>query len=156
VGWFFACASSGPSRDQGATLDGLAKTLATGEHEDVAGQVEVAIRSTITEGASLPTPTGRAKFVVSKITSGGVVLELGEQRTATPITWSCLEGAADFLRGRSWIPIGSNRDLAGNPGTFDEYMKRHAANYVAALLERAGVVELSEERPAKVRLSPRL
>jgi hypothetical protein len=124
----------------------------------VDGLVLTAIRSEIQEGAKLLTPTGRAEFVVGAINSRGVVLLLGQKQTATPINWDCLEGAAQFLRGRSWIPIGSNRDLSGNPGTLGEYMKRHAqrqtANYVAALLKSAGVVELSEERPARVGLAP--
>jgi hypothetical protein len=126
---------------------------------DVAGSVEKAVRSAIVEGERLPTPTGRAEFVVDVINGRGIVLLLGQKRTPTPIGWGCLEGAADFLRGRSWIPVGANRDVAGKPGTFDEYMKAHVqrqtANYVAALLARAGVVELSAERPAHVRLAAR-
>ena len=126
---------------------------------DVAGLVEKAVRSAIVEGERLRTPTGRAEFVVGAIDHRGIVLLLGKGRWATPIGWKCLEGAADFLRGRGWIRVGANRDVGGKPGTFDEYMKAHlqtqTANYVAVLLERAGVVELSTARPAHVRLAAR-
>jgi hypothetical protein len=129
----------------------------TASMTDQAGPVEKAVRSAIREGERLPTPTGRAEFVVEVINGRGVVLLFGQKRTPTPIGWDCLEGAAEFLRGRGWIPIGANRVLSGNPGTLDEYMKAHVqrqtANYVAALLERAGVVELSRGWPAQVRLA---
>lgn len=54
---------------------------------------------------------------------------------------------------------GANRVVAGNPGTFDEYMKSHiprqTANYVAVVLERSGVVELSDQQGrVHLRLTP--
>src|SRR5688572_30142915 len=116
---------------------------------NVTGQVEAAVRSTIAEGESLPTPTGRAEFVVSKVTGRGVVLELGKQRTATSIAWSCLEGAADFLRGRSWIPIGSTETWQATqaPSTIHEEARTAADCQLRCRLARAGagVVELSDE-----------
>ena len=74
------------------------------------GPVELGVRSAVTEGESLPTPTGSAEFVVDVINSRGVVLLFGKKRTPTPIGWGCLEGVVDFLRGRGWIPVGANRD----------------------------------------------
>lgn len=104
----------------------------------------------------LPTPTGRASFVVDSIDSEGVVLQFGAKRTATRFDWECLEGIVDFLRGRGWVPVGANRVLAGNPGTLDEYLKtcvpRQTANYIAVLLNQAGVLELDPAMPARVRL----
>ncbi|GAB3077528.1 hypothetical protein GCM10027053_47490 [Intrasporangium mesophilum] len=48
--------------------------------------------------------------------------------------------------------------MPGNPETLDGYLKKHVArqtaNYVAVLLARANVVDLSTERPGHVRLSP--
>jgi hypothetical protein len=114
------------------------------------------VRSSITPGMVLPTPTGRAQFWVQTISRDGVVLLFGPKRTATFFDWDCLEGAAEFLRGSGWVPVGANRVLAGNPGTLDEYLKnrvpRQTANYVAVLLARAGVVELDGAMPARVRL----
>jgi hypothetical protein len=53
--------------------------------------------------------------------------------------------------------VGANRDVAGNPGTLDAYLKgclkRQTADYVAVILERAGLVDLDRDPPARVRLS---
>jgi hypothetical protein len=114
------------------------------------------VRSSVEPRSVLTTLTETASFVVHSIDANGVVLLFGPKATPTPFSWDCLEGAADFLRGRDWVPVGANRVLAGNPGTLDEYLKqrvpRQTANYVAVLLERAGVVELDRGRPARVRL----
>jgi hypothetical protein len=68
-----------------------------------------------------------------------------------------LEGVPELLRDRGWMRVGANRDVHGNPGTLDGYLKtclkRQAANYVAVVLERAGVLELDRGTPARVRLS---
>ncbi len=120
------------------------------------GPVQEAVRSSVTAGTVLPTPTGRAQFVVGSVDSDGVVLLFGPKKTPTRFDWSCLEGVAEYLRGRGWVLVGANRVLAGNPGTLDGYLKervpRQTANYVAALLDRAGVLELSSGTPARVRL----
>jgi hypothetical protein len=58
--------------------------------------------------------------------------------------------------GVGWIVIGGRRDVMGNPGTLDgylkDYMKRDTAGWVAALLESAGVVELERGRPGRMRV----
>jgi hypothetical protein len=121
------------------------------------GPVEHAVRSSVAEGAELPTPTGLARFKVQRLDSRGVTLLFGPKRTPTFFSWACLEGIADYLEGKSWLPVGANRDVRGNPETLDWYLKQHVArqtaNYVAVLLARAGVVDLITERPARVRLS---
>jgi hypothetical protein len=38
-------------------------------------------------------------------------------------------------------------------GYLKGWIKRQTANYVAVMLERAGVVELNRERPAQIRLT---
>ena len=54
--------------------------------------------------------------------------------------------------------VGANRDVNGDYG-LDGYLKgwieRRTANYVAVVLERAGILELNRERPAPVRLTDR-
>jgi hypothetical protein len=118
--------------------------------------VETAIRSHMQPGDRLPTPTGDATFVVHKLDADGLVLLLGAKKAWTPLSWECLEGTPDYLRGRGWVRVGANRDVNGNPGTLDGYLKiwikRQVANYMAVVLERAGVVELDRDRPARVRL----
>ncbi|MGE5289014.1 MAG: hypothetical protein ACM3ML_17800 [Micromonosporaceae bacterium] len=54
--------------------------------------------------------------------------------------------------------MGANRDVNGDYG-LDGYLKgwikRQTANYVAVVLERAGVLDRDRERPAQVRLTHR-
>lgn len=119
--------------------------------------VEKVIRASIAAGTRLPTPTGQATFIVAELNQEGMILLLGPKRTATFLNWDCLEGITGYLQGRGWVTIGANRDVNGNPGTLDGYLKSHikrqVANYVAVVLERAGLVELSHDRPASLRLT---
>jgi hypothetical protein len=119
------------------------------------GAVEEAVRARILPGARLPTPTGRAEFIVHELGRTGLVLLLGEEQAWTPFSWSCLEGVPGFLRGRGWVNVGANRDVNNDEPTLDGYLKRcikrQTANYVAVVLERAEVVELDRQTPARVR-----
>jgi hypothetical protein len=123
------------------------------------GPVEAAIRAQILPGTRLPTPTGRAAFVVHELGVAELVLLLGAKQTRTTFSWACLEGISDFLRGRGWIRVGANRDVRGDATALDGYLKRcskrQTADYVAVVLERAGLVELDRERPGRVRLRQR-
>ena len=120
--------------------------------------VEAAIRSSIRPGEVLPTPTGTATFVVDQLEAEGLSLLFGPKETRTLLTWRCLEGVPGYLRGQGWVLVGANRDVNGDYG-LDGYLKgcikRQTANYVAVVLERAGVLELDRERPARVRLTDR-
>ncbi|MDX8036918.1 hypothetical protein SK803_42550 [Lentzea sp. BCCO 10_0856] len=122
----------------------------------MSGPVEAAIRAQIPLGTRLPTPTDRATFVVHEMDASGLVLLFGPKETPTTFSWACLEGITGFLRERGWIRIGANRDVRGDETALDGYLKRHVkrqtANYVAVVLERAGLVELDSEPPARVRL----
>jgi len=56
------------------------------------------------------------------------------------------------------VLVGANRDVNGAyglDGYLKRWIKRQTANYVAVVLERAGVLELDRERPAHVRLTDR-
>jgi len=123
----------------------------------VPGPVETAIRTHVQAGACLPTPTGRATFVVDELGATELVLLLGPKRTRTPFAWTCIEGIPGFLQDLGWIRVGANRDIRGMPGTLDGYLKRcvkrQTADYIAVVLESAGVVELDRRRPACVRLT---
>lgn len=123
----------------------------------MAGPVERAVRSSVEEGARLPTTAGKAGFVVDRLDSRGVTLLFGPPAHADVLLLACLEGIVDYLQGRNWTPVGANRDVRGNPNTLDWYLKQHVArqttNYVAVLLNRAGVLDLETKRPARVRLS---
>ena len=120
------------------------------------GQVEAAIREHLAPEIQLPTPTERATFEIGEMTPDALILLFGPKKTQTAISWACLEGIPDYLRGRQWVRIGANRDVQGDQDALDGYLKgfikRQAADYVAVVLERAGIVELDRARPARVRL----
>jgi len=122
----------------------------------MAGPVENAIRGRVSEGITLRTAARGAGFRVERIDGQGVVLLLGAKRAWTRIPWQALEAAPSFLANRGWVPLGGARIVEGQPGTFDEHLKkwvkRDIANYVAALLARARIVDLDPNPPAKLRL----
>ena len=81
--------------------------------------VEQALRSSLVAGDVLPTPTGRATFVIATIDFDGVVLLFGPKKTATRFSWICLEGIPDYVQARGQVPVGANRVLPGTSGTLD-------------------------------------
>src|SRR5690242_19099992 len=120
--------------------------------------VEAAIRSSVRPGEVLPTPTGTAAFVVDQLDAEGLSLLFGPKKTRTLLSWRCLEGVPGYLRGRGWVLVGAHRDVNsdyGLDGYLKGWIKRQTANYVAVVLERAGIVDLDRERPAQVRLIDR-
>lgn len=122
------------------------------------GPVERSIRRHLVAGAQLRTPARGAPFTVGKVDEDGLVLLLGAGGWSTPFTWAALEGIVPFLRERGSVDIGSKYDVEGLEGTLDGYlkkfMKRATAAWIAAALERSGVVEVLRARPMQVRLNP--
>ena len=59
---------------------------------------------------------------------------------------------------RGTIPVGGRHSSEPNPGTLDEYLKGcthvDTAGWVAVALAEAGIVEVLDGRPVKVRLIP--
>ncbi len=124
----------------------------------MARTVELAIRESIGTGQELQTPSRKKPFIVARLDGDGMVLLLGAKRAATRLTWSCLEGIVPFIQGHGGeVPIGGRHDVEGNPGTLDEWLKgcvnRTTAGWVAVVLETAGIVEILEVRPQRVRLT---
>jgi hypothetical protein len=118
--------------------------------------VEKAIRNAVREGDELSTPSQSQPFRVGKISSEGIVLELGQERTPTFFQWQCLEGVPAFLQQHGRVRInGSGKSQVVVRGTLDGFLKEHVnrltAGWVAALLEKAGVVEIERTRPAYVK-----
>lgn len=117
--------------------------------------LETAIRGSVPLGARIPTPTGRATFKVQSFTDQGLVLLLGAKETRSPIAWSTLQGCLTDIKGRGWVLVAAARDAEGRPGTLDAYLKasvpRQVANYVAVILELAGILDLDRGRPSRVR-----
>ena len=102
------------------------------------------------------TPVRGAPFIVARFDDQGMVLLLGQQEAWTRLTWECLEGVVPFLAGRGWVTIGSRYETSADATTLDGYLKgcvkRATAGWVAAVLEKAGLVEIDRRSPASVRL----
>ena len=120
------------------------------------GPVETAIRKAVKKGDRLFTPSKPEPFWVGEISVERIVLELGTKRTKTPIEWGCIEGILPFIKKHGRIRInGSYRSQRIVEGTLDGYLKKYVnrvtAGWIAALLEKAGVVVIDRSRPAYVR-----
>jgi hypothetical protein len=118
--------------------------------------VEAAVRSALRPGDILATPTSQATFEIGEFSSRGLALLLGPARTRTLLPWPCLEGIPDFLRNHGKTLVGANRDVGstyGLDGYLKRWIKRQTANYVAVVLERAGIGELDNERPMHISLA---
>ena len=122
------------------------------------GRVEQAVRAAVAPGEPLQTPTGRGTFSIARYTSDGLVLLLGAKEAWTPLPWAALEEIPDFLRGRSWVRIGSTYSMDAIEGTLDAHLKRFLARatggWVAVVLERARVLQIDRSPPARVKLDP--
>lgn len=120
------------------------------------GPVERSVREAVAPGQVLPTLSGTATFKVAEYTAEHMIFLLGNKEARTRIPWAALEGVPDFLRGRT-VTIGGGYDKAGQPDTFDAYLKafvyRATSGWVAVMLEEAGVIEVDRTRPARMRLS---
>jgi hypothetical protein len=96
-------------------------------------------------------------FVLQTIDADGIVLLLGRQEAHTRITWACLESVVPFLRSRrGWVPAGGQHSVSGEPGTLDahlkRYLKRDVARWLVRVLAEAGVAEVDEGPPLRLRL----
>lgn len=110
--------------------------------------------SKLVPGTVLNTPAMGRKFLVESVSPGGVTLVLGKG-WRTPIPAECWNGIPQLLRGKDWVEIGAVHGES-KLGTLEHYVDgfipRSAGNYVAAALERVGIVEIDRQRPCKVRL----
>jgi hypothetical protein len=123
----------------------------------IRGPVRQAIEASVRSGQPLTTPARGAPFTVARVDEKGIVVLLGANEAWTPLRWECLEGIVPFLHGRGWVEIGSRYDTTASPDTLDGYLKgctkRATAGWIAAVLEKAGVVEIDRGRPTRVRLT---
>ena len=89
-----------------------------------------------------------------------VKLIVGSTKTPIHITWECLEGIPEFMRGQSGqVQIGATQDSHPPRGTLECYLRdctnRRSGGYVAALLVAAKIVEaVPDQSPATIRLLP--
>jgi hypothetical protein len=75
---------------------------------------------------------------------------------ATRLPWQALEEIPEFFRRRGWLRTTGTFDTESEEGTLSahlkRYVKRETANWVAVVLEEAGVLELDRNRPVRARL----
>jgi hypothetical protein len=110
----------------------------------------------ISPGTLLTTPSGRSKFVFDHIDSDRIFLNIGETRTSLVIPISCFQDIMETLKDKRCIKIGAIYKNT-NEDTLDTLIKKYthgtsASSYVASILEKAEIIEILKERPAKVRL----
>lgn len=121
------------------------------------GPVERSVREAVSAGDRLYTPVRQEAFLVDSMTDESVVLLLGAGRHRTVIPWRCLEGIPAMLGERRTTRIGGGYTRERDPDTLDGYLKqfvdRATAGWVAALLDRSGVVVIDPDRPATLKLS---
>ncbi len=132
----------------------LAKSQA---HDWVVGSVNVrdAIRGTVREGQRLPTPSRRSTFGVAQLDHDAITILIGPKKTAQRIPWSLLDETLAQVPRDRWMPIGAVHSSDSADGTLEALLKpslhRSVANYVAALLATANLVQLETEGTHRVR-----
>ena len=122
------------------------------------GPVERAIRAKFKVRVTLRTVGQGKAFVVRPTVDEGVDLLLGGGEWQTHLTGECLESVVPFLGSQpGWVPAGGKFSVAGEPGTLDQhlkrYVKRDVARWLTVVLRDAGVVEVDEGPPLRLRLS---
>lgn len=121
------------------------------------GPVQQAIRNNLHDDQHLETPGRGAPFILESIDRDGIVLLLGKGQHRTPIPWEALETIPDLLRGRGWVrttgSFEANPDTTTLDGHLKQYVYRETSNWVAVVLEHAGVLELDRTRPITARLT---
>lgn len=122
------------------------------------GHVEDAIRRSVSPGTRLATPGQSKPFEVADVNVDGIVLLLGKGQWRTLVPWEALEGIPDLLRGRGWVrttgTFAASDDATSLSGYVKQFVYRETANWVAVVLESAGVVQLDRTRPVRARLAP--
>jgi hypothetical protein len=124
----------------------------------VTGRVEAAVRTAVSPGDLLATPSGRGHFTVACYGPDELVLLLGAKEARTPVPWRALEEIPDFLRGRDWVPIGTAYTTDSREGSLDAhlkgFLKTATAGWIAVVLENAAVLAIDRSRPARIKLRP--
>jgi hypothetical protein len=120
--------------------------------------VEGAIRRHLADGEILRTPCRRASFRVQRLCPEGIEVLIGPKLRQRTLKWAWLEGTAQFLYLNDRVSLNMcAQSVADRRESLCEYLRRHClestAGWLAALLERAGVVEISRPRPTTVRLT---
>ena len=119
--------------------------------------VEQAFRARLRAPSTLRTIGRGAPFVLRAIGHDRIVIELGAKRTATNVSWECLESIPGYLRAHpGWVKSGGVHSANVEPGTLDAHLKgyyyRDIANWIVVLLRDAEIVEVDPGPPLRLRL----
>jgi hypothetical protein len=99
------------------------------------GLVEEAIRKAVREGDELGTPIQSQPFRVGRISSDGIILELGQEQTPTFFQWRCLEGVRGFVSQNGRVRINgfrkSQANRAGDVGWLFETAREPADRWMS-------------------------
>ena len=101
------------------------------------------VKETIIRALLINTPSGKGEFVIKQLEST-VVIEAGRGKRVS-ITWEEFQTAADIVEQESEILIKTST-RAATPDSLQSRFKKRGwtmlhANYVAAILEKAGIVD---------------
>jgi hypothetical protein len=117
--------------------------------------VEQAIRRFVNASDTLYTTAQRRPFGIGSLTTAGLTIFIGKERAPQAVPWSLLESLPGKLRGSGWVLYGGKHSLDSDDGTLESWVKpalnRSTANYLAPLLEKAGLVE-TRKNPLALRL----
>lgn len=121
------------------------------------GPVEQAFRARLQAPHTYRTISRRVPFALRSMGHDGIVIELGDRRTPTSVSWECLESVPPFMRAhRGWVKSGGVHNADAEPGTLHAHLlgwvPRDIANWVVALLLEAGLVDVDKGPPLLLRL----
>ena len=113
--------------------------------------VMIRITSSVRDGVRYKTPSGSASFEIFHIDTIKVVIKTGKQGTLITIPAQCFEDAPNFLRGKGWVKMYAVQGRL-EEDTFDDFVKQYvsrsrAASYIAAILEKSGIVKIDRLPP---------
>ena len=119
--------------------------------------IRQAIREKVSNGTTLSTPGG-AELVVESVKPTEVVILVGKNKKRVSLTLDCINDLVKefrFLPPGGWLRINPSTQLGLS--SLDNCLREHTnakniASSFAAVLEHAGVVEISKGRPARIRL----
>ncbi len=99
-------------------------------------------------------PKTKKSFIISDIDSEGVSLIIGSKKSNVRISAECLNKLPAFLCGKNWVNLTSNHEKESN-NALEGHIKKYtngvsAAEYVATILESAGVISIDRKDPIKV------
>ena len=117
----------------------------------------IRVTSSVRDGVRYKTPSGSASFEIFHIDTNKVVIKIGRKGTLVTIPTQCFEDAPNYLRGKGWVKMYADQGRRREE-TFDDFVKKYvsrykAASYIAAILEKSGIVKIDSQPPRRITLT---